>query len=145
MCSRFCAAFGGTVTRMTMIDTPPDPSLGELFSRLSQQTSQLVRDEVRLAQLEIAEKAKKGGIGAGLLGAGGLLAAYGVGAMVAAAIFALDLVLPGWAAALCVAGGLYLIAGIAALLGLRTAKKAGAPVPQEAVASVKADIAAIKR
>ena len=130
---------------MSMIDTPSDPSLGELVSRLSQQTSQLVRDEVRLAQLELGQKAKKGGIGAGLIGAGGLVAVYGVGALVAAAIFALDLVLPGWAAALCVAGGLFLLAGIAALLGLRTAKKAGSPVPQKAVASVKADIAAVKR
>ena len=130
---------------MTMIDTPPDPSLGELISRLSQQTSQLVRDEVRLAQLELGQKAKKGGIGAGLIGAGGLVAVYGVGALVAAAIFALDLVLPGWAAALCVAGGLFLLAGIAALLGIRTAKKAVPPVPAKAVASVKADLAALKR
>ena len=130
---------------MSMIDTPSDPSLGELVSRLSQQTSQLVRDEVRLAQLELGQKAKKGGIGAGLIGAGGLVAVYGVGALVAAAIFALDLVLPGWAAALCVAGGLFLLAGIAALVGVKTAKKMGSPVPTKAVDSVKADLAAIKR
>ncbi len=130
---------------MTMIDTPQDPSLAELLSRLSQQTSQLVRDEVRLAQLELGQKAKKGGIGAALIGAGGLVAVYGVGALVAAAIFALDLVLPGWAAALCVAGALFLLAGVAALLGIRTAKKATPPVPEKAVASVKADIAALKR
>lgn len=130
---------------MSLIDTPSDPSLGELVSRLSQQTSQLVRDEVRLAQLELGQKAKKGGIGAGLIGAGGLVAVYGVGALVAAAIFALDLVLPGWAAALCVAGGLFLLAGVAALLGVKTAKKAVPPVPQRAVDSVKADLAALKR
>lgn len=130
---------------MSMIDTPSDPSLGELVSRLSQQTSQLVRDEVRLAQLELGQKAKKGGIGAGLVGAGGLLAVYGLGALVAAAVFALDLVLPGWAAALSVAGALFLVAGITALVGLRTAKKMGSPVPQKTVDSVKADLAAIKR
>jgi uncharacterized membrane protein YqjE len=130
---------------MTMIDTPHDPSLAELLTRLSQQTSQLVRDEVRLAQLELGQKAKKGGIGAALIGTGGLVAVYGVGALVAAAIFALDLVLPGWAAALCVAGALFLLSGVAALLGVRTAKKASPPVPEKAVASVKADLAALKR
>ena len=130
---------------MSMIDTPSDPSLGELVSRLSQQTSQLVRDEVRLAQLELGQKAKKGGIGAGLIGAGSVVAVYGVGALVAAAIFALDLVLPGWAAALCVAGALFLLAGLAAVLGVRTAKKAAPSSPVRAVDSVKADLAALKR
>ena len=130
---------------MSMIDTPTDPSLAQLITRLTQQTSQLVRDEVRLAQLELGQKAKKGGIGAGLLGLGGLVAVYGVGALVAAAIFALDLVLPGWAAALCVAGALFLLAGVAALIGIRTAKKATPPVPEQTVASLKLDLAAVKR
>jgi len=72
-------------------------------------------------------------------------ASYGVGALVAAAIFALDLVLPGWAAALCVAGALFLLGGVAALIGIRTAKKASPPVPEQTVASLKLDLAAVKR
>lgn len=44
-------------------------STGELVSRLSEQTSRLVRDEVALAKVEMTEKAKHAGIGTGLFSA----------------------------------------------------------------------------
>ena len=40
-----------------------EPSTGELVSRLSNEVSQLLRDEFRLAQLEVSGKAKKAGVG----------------------------------------------------------------------------------
>jgi hypothetical protein len=54
-----------------------DASLGELLTQLSSQTSQLVRDEMRLAQKEFQDSAKHAGIGAGLLSVAGLLAVLG--------------------------------------------------------------------
>ena len=130
---------------MTTTQSLHDPSLSQLVSQLTDQTSRLLRDELRLAQLELATKGKKAGIGAGLFGGAGLLSVYGFGCLVAAAVFALALVLPGWAAALIVAGSLFLIAAVAALVGARQVKKAVPPVPQEALASVKLDVAALKR
>ncbi|MCH8562747.1 phage holin family protein [Nesterenkonia sp. YGD6] len=53
-----------------------------MLTRLSEQTSRLVRDEVRLAQAELTAKARQGGIGAGFLSVGGLLAWFGVGVLI---------------------------------------------------------------
>ncbi len=65
--------------------------------------SQLVRDELRLAQLEVSGKAKKAGLGVGMFGVAGLLALYGVGALIATAILALAVAMDAWLAALIVA------------------------------------------
>jgi Putative Actinobacterial Holin-X, holin superfamily III len=53
--------------------TQADPSVGELVSQLSSQTSRLVRDEMKLAQNEFREAAKHAGLGAGLLSVAGLI------------------------------------------------------------------------
>jgi len=45
--------------------------VGDLVRQLTEQVSVLVRDEIRLAQLELTRKGKKAGIGAGLMGGGG--------------------------------------------------------------------------
>ncbi len=124
---------------------PADLPLGALVARLTEQTSQLVRDEIKLAQVEMAQKGKKAGIGVGLFGGAGVIGLYAVGCLVAAAVLALDLVLPSWAAALCVAGGLLLLAAVAGLIGKKQVTQAVPPVPQQALASVKLDVAALKR
>jgi hypothetical protein len=124
--------------------TNDEATIGELVAKLSEQTTRLVRDEVRLAQAEMAQKGKKAGLGAGLLGAAGIVALLGLGAFAAAAILGLALVFASWAAALIVAGALLIIAGGAALAGKKGIGQATPPVPSEAVRSTKADIAAVK-
>lgn len=94
-------------------------TLGALVHRLSEQVPELVRSEMRLAQAELSEKGRRAGIGVGMFSAAGLLAFFGVAALVTAAIAALALVLPVWASALIVAGVLLAAGGIAALLGRR--------------------------
>ncbi|MCU1624982.1 MAG: hypothetical protein JWL79_3827 [Frankiales bacterium] len=120
-------------------------SLGELVARITEETSTLVRDELRLAQLEMARKGKYAGVGAALLGSGALFAVCGVGALVAAAVLGLALVVPGWAAALIVAGSLFALALVAALVGKKEISGAVPPVPEEALKSMKLDLAALKR
>ena len=44
---------------------PDDRSVAELVSQLSEQTSHLVRAEMRLARAEMSEKAKHAGVGLG--------------------------------------------------------------------------------
>lgn len=119
-------------------------STGELISRLSTELKVLVRDEIRLAQAEVSGKAKKAGIGAGIIGAGGLLALYGLGALITAAILALALVVDAWLAALIVAVVILIIAAIAAMMGKNRVQDAGAPVPERTVESVKADVDAVR-
>jgi len=119
-------------------------STGELVSKLSQEVADLVRDELRLAQVEVSGKAKKAGIGVGLLGAAGIVALYGVAVLVATVILALALVLDAWLAALIVGVVLMVVAGVAAVLGKNRVAEAAPPVPSEAIESVKQDVAAVK-
>lgn len=114
------------------------------MSRLSQDLSQLVRDELRLAQVEVSGKAKKAGLGAGMFGAAGLLALYGIGVLIATAILALDIVVPAWLAALVVGVVLLAVAGVTALVGKSRVTDAVPPLPQRAVEGVKQDVDAVR-
>jgi uncharacterized membrane protein YqjE len=120
------------------------PSTGELVKRLSEQVSVLVRDELKLAQLEMTRKGKQAGIGAGMLGGSGLIALYGVGCLLACAILGISRVLEPWLAALIVGAALLLVSGVAALLGKARLKKAAPLVPAQATDSVKADVNEIR-
>jgi uncharacterized membrane protein YqjE len=115
-------------------------STGELVSQLSEQVSRLVRDELRLARLELTEKGKRAGIGAGLLGGAGVVALYGGAALLAAVIAALALAMPVWVAALIVGAALMALAGVLGLRGRQQVSTAAPPVPEEAIRSVQADV-----
>ena len=115
-------------------------SVGTLVKQGTEQLSDLVRQEMKLAQAELAQKGKRAGIGGGLFGAAALMAFFCLAALVTAAIVAIAMPLTLWAAALVVAGGLLLIAGVAALLGRHKVKQAVPPVPGETVDSVKYDL-----
>jgi uncharacterized membrane protein YqjE len=123
---------------------PSDASTGELISRLTEQISTLVRSEARLAQVEVTQKAKRLGIGAGLFGGAGLFAFFGLATLITTAILALALVLPGWLAALIVTVVLFAIAGALALIGKKDVERASPPIPTQAIAGVQADIATVK-
>jgi len=122
----------------------PDASAGELVKQLTEQVSRLIRDELKLAEYEMTRKAKRMGRGAGMFGGSGLVALYGIGCLLAAAIIGLASVLPAWAAALIVGGALLVIAGVAALMGKSQVSKAVPPVPEQTVQNVKADVEEIK-
>ena len=129
--------------------TPPPPttedsSTGQLISQLTEQVSRLVRDEARLAQAEMTQKAKRLGVGAGLFGGAGLAGFLGLCVLIATFVLLLDLVLPAWLAALVVAVVLFAVAGVLALVGRKDVQKGTPPVPSEAIASTKADIATVK-
>jgi Flp pilus assembly protein TadB len=121
-----------------------DQSLSELVQQLSNQTSTLVRKEIQLAQQELQNKGKRAGLGVGLLGGGGLLALYAVGALIAAAVLGLATAVASWLAALIVAVALFVIAGVLALLGKKQVQRAMPPKPETAIESVQSDIAEVK-
>src|SRR5215472_4587765 len=117
---------------------------GQLVKQLSEQLSRLVRDELKLATVEMTGKAKTGARGAGLFGGGGIAAFYGAGCLIACAVIALAGVLRPWLAALIVGVALFAAAGVAALAGKSQFKKATPPMPSQAADSVKADVEKIK-
>jgi hypothetical protein len=119
-------------------------STGELVKTMTEQMSVLVRDEMKLAQLEMTRKGKQAALGAGMFSASGLVAFYGVGCLLACAIIAISGVVAAWLAALIVGVVLLAIAGITALMGKSRLQRAAPPVPKEAVASAKADVEEIK-
>jgi uncharacterized membrane protein YqjE len=121
-----------------------DPTLGSLVHDLSTQIPELVRSELRLAQAELAEKGKRAGTGAGLFGAAGVVALYGVAVLLAAVVIALALVLPAWAAALVVAVVLLAVAGVLALRGKKEVAQATPAAPERAIAGIKEDVETVK-
>ena len=125
---------------------PPaqERSTGELVKSLSEQVSVLVRDELKLAQLEMTRKGKQAGMGVGMLGGSGVIALYGVACLLACAIIALSGVVAAWLAALIVGAALLAAAAAAALVGKGRLQKAAPPVPQETVDSIKSDVEEIK-
>jgi hypothetical protein len=119
-------------------------STGELVQSLSEQVSVLVRDELKLAQLEMTRRGKQAGAGLGMLGGSGVIALYGVGCLLACAIIALSGVVAAWLAALIVGAALLAAAAAADLMGKGRLQKATPPVPEETVGSIKTDVEEIK-
>ena len=122
----------------------PEHSTGELVKMVTEQVSVLVRDELKLAQLEMGTKAKQAGQGAGMLGGGGLVALYGVACLIACVIIAISHSLQAWLSALIVGAALLLVAAVLAALGRSHLRKATPPMPTQAVDSVKTDVAEIR-
>lgn len=118
--------------------------VGELVQQASQQLSQLVRDEMRLAQAEMTQKGKRYGRGGGLFGGAGLFGVLTLQALVATAIAALSLTLDVWVAALIITALLAGITAVMAATGKKQIDKAGSPAPEQTVDSVKADMNEIK-
>jgi uncharacterized membrane protein YqjE len=121
-----------------------EPTIGALVHDLSQQLPDLIRSELRLAQAEVTEKGKRAGLGVGMFSVAGLLAFFGVAALIATAILALDLVMPAWLAALVVALVLLAAGGVVALAGKKQVAQATPAMPERAIEGVKEDIATVK-
>jgi Putative Actinobacterial Holin-X, holin superfamily III len=130
----------------TRFQRPPeaDRPLGELVEDLSRQTSTLIRQEMRLAQAELAEKGRHAGKGAGMFGGAGLIALYGVGALIAAAIVCLATVIEPWIAGAAIGAALLALAGLLALTGKKELDEANPPKPEQAIDSVHEDVETVK-
>lgn len=116
----------------------------ELMRELSDQTTTLVRKEIALAKVELAEKGKKAGAGAGMFGAAALLGVGAFAAITTCLIWALSTAVDGWLAALIVGLAYIAIAGALALVGKKQVKQATPPVPERAVDSTKEDLEWLK-
>jgi hypothetical protein len=117
-----------------------EQSLGELFGRLSNETSTLIRQELALARAELTEKGREAGKGAGFLGGAGVAGLLAAGTLTACIVLLLDKAMDAWLAALIVA---VVYGAIAAVLGLRGRDRVQAatpPVPEQTVETVKEDV-----
>jgi uncharacterized membrane protein YqjE len=119
---------------------PDERPVAELLKDLSEQTSTLVRQELELAKLELTEKGKRAGLGAGMLGGASLVGLYALGALTAAIVLILATTMTAWLAAVIVAAAYGLLAAGLALAGRSHVKQATPPVPEQATRSVKEDV-----
>jgi uncharacterized membrane protein YqjE len=117
-----------------------DWSLGELLKRLSEQTTQLVHQELELAKAELQQKGKEAGAGAGMFGGAGALGLAALGALTACFILALNAIMPAWLAALIVAVVYGIIAFVLVKQGQARMKRAVPPVPEQTIETVKEDV-----
>ena len=114
--------------------------LGEVARDLTRDLSLLVRQEVELAKAEMAQKGRVAAPGLGMIGGAGVVALMAAGALTAFFVLVLAIFLPEWAAALIVG---VVLAGIAYVLvkqGKERVEDAGAPVPEQAIETVKEDV-----
>jgi uncharacterized membrane protein YqjE len=90
---------------------------GELVKKVTEEIGLLARKQIELATAELrrdlmAELQMAGGLGIAVIAA-----ILGLATLLVAGVFGLALLIPAWEAALIVAGGLLLIAGLAAVVG----------------------------
>ncbi|MFG1603824.1 phage holin family protein [Actinoplanes sp. NPDC049265] len=117
---------------------PADVSIGELIGNISNDLSQLFRQEVELAKTEIRQEATKAGKAGGMLGGAAFAGYLAVVLLSFALVFGLSNVIdPGWAALIVAA--LWAIVGGVLYANGRKRLKTVDPVPRRTVDTIKED------
>lgn len=100
-------------------------SIPELVRSVVDGITQLFRQEVALAKIEVTEAISERAFGIGAFVLGGVFIVLVVVYLAAAGVAALDLVMPAWASRLLVAVVCLALGGIAFLVGRRSIRTAG--------------------
>ena len=100
-----------------------DRSIGELFGELASESSQLIRQEIALAKVELTETATSVGKNIGFLVLGGAVAYAALLTLLAAVVLLLADHMPSWAAALLVAVLVGIVAAVLVSKAIASLKK----------------------
>jgi hypothetical protein len=114
--------------------------IGEIAATLVRDLSLLARQELELAKAEMAEKGRVAAPGLGVIGGAGVAALMAAGALTACVVLALSTFLPAWLSALLVAAVLAAGAYVLFRLGKEQVEKAGAPIPEQTIDTIKEDV-----
>jgi uncharacterized membrane protein YqjE len=115
---------------------PADRSFSDVFQDIIRNVQEIVRSEIRLAKLEIAEEGTKAAASSLMLGAGIVVALFATFFLLWTLVYGLALYVPIWVAALIVGGALALIAGAMVTTGIRHFKHIH-PSPTRTVDTLK--------
>ena len=119
-------------------DDVEETSVGELIGNISNDLSQLFRQEVELAKAELKQEATKAGKASGMLGAAGFAGYLVVVLLTFALVAALSNVMdPGWAALIVAA--LWAIGAAVLYVNGRKKLKTVDPVPRRTAETLKED------
>jgi hypothetical protein len=121
-----------------------DRPIPELLQKLADETTTLVREEVQLARAEIVRTLDKAKDSAVAFGVAAIFALGAIGALTAALIAAIATVLPVWAAALIISVIYGAVAAMGVQMGRASLKRAGSPVPEQTIRTLKDDTTAIR-
>jgi|SRR5579875_576964 len=118
--------------------------LAEAARHVTEHATAIAKLETRLALQEVKRKAVKMAGSVALLAGAGVFGALALLTGLAAGIAAIALALPVWLALLIVMGGLLLLAGPLALVGLVLLKRGTPPIPEQAIEEAKLTTEALK-
>lgn len=111
-----------------MTQTTPggtESGVADIVKSITADVQQLVKGEIELAKAELVPSAKAAGTGAGMFGGAGVVALYAVGLLFIGLSWLIGEALGRvWLGFLIMTAGLLLVAGILALLGKASIKKA---------------------
>jgi uncharacterized membrane protein YqjE len=113
-------------------------SIGDVLKDIGSGIQDIMRSEIQLAKIELADSARRVRSSSILLAGSGLLGIYAIGFVLLAALFALEIVLPAWLAALILGALLFVGAGIGIGVGRRRLKAVHAP--HKTMQTVKEDL-----
>jgi len=114
--------------------------IGEVAGDLTRDLSLLVRQELELARAEMAEKGRIAAPGLGMIGGAGVVGLMAAGALTACAVLVLAIFLAEWLSALIVGGVLAAAAYLLVRRGREQVGKAGAPIPEQTIETMKEDL-----
>lgn len=117
----------------------------ELFRRLLTDVRLIFGRQAQLAKLELEDKGSRLRTAGVEIAAAVVLAVFGVGVLIAAAVLALTIVLPAWAAALIVGAVLVAVAAVLFILGRARLRSLGSLAPTETLEAAREDMAWIRR
>lgn len=115
-----------------------EPSIGSLFTDLTDDMGKLVRQEIELARVETMQKVNRAMRSAILMAAGGLVAYAGFITLLITAAIALGSFMPYWLSSLIV-GVVVLIVGALLISSGRSSLNKLTVVPENTVQSIKED------
>jgi phosphoglycerol transferase MdoB-like AlkP superfamily enzyme len=129
---------------MTDTSRPERKGLFALISDVPRLVTDLVKGEIELAKLELIAKAKKIGVGAGMIVAALIVLLLFVTMLLTAAVLGLGEIMPPWLAALLVALVLLLVAAALGFLGYKSVQKGLPPTPERAMRNLERDVNVLK-
>lgn len=125
--------------QMTATPVKDERSLGDLFSDLASDTSNLVKQEVALATTELTQKAVKVGTNVGYLVVGGAVAYAAVLCFIAALVIGLGNLLGNYWLAALIVGIVVAVAAVVLILSAISALKKTGLTPTQTVETIKED------
>jgi len=118
--------------------------IGGAAKLVADKANSIVRLELALAAAELKRKLRALGLGIVMVAGAAIFVVFGLVLGLATIAAALATVFSTWLALLIVTGGLFVVAGVLAVLGIGRIKKGTPPVPEQAIVEAKLTAEALR-